>query len=88
MACNTEVTLLPHGPRLVCCWAPGSCCSGRAAASSPAVAAAETPGRHAPAAVASAAALTDAAPLAAYACTPEGTNTLPSCFCSPQLDMS
>lgn len=86
--CNTEGTLLPHGPRLVCCWAPGSCCSGRAAASSPAVVAAETPGRHAPAAVASAAALIDVVPLAAYACTPEQTNTLLSGFCSPQLDRS
>lgn len=69
------MTVLPRGPRWVCCWAPGFCCSGRAVASSPAAAAAETPGMHAPAAAASAAAPTDAAPPAASACTPEHRHT-------------
>lgn len=66
-----QVSLLPPGPMWVCCWAPGSCCSGRAGASCPAAAAAATPGTRAPAAAASAAAPTDAAPPAACAYTPE-----------------
>lgn len=63
-----------------CCWAPGFCYSGRAGAFSPAVVAEETPDRRAPAATASAVALTAAAPPAAYVCTPEQIKQSRSCF--------
>lgn len=55
----------------VCCWAQGFCYSGRAGASFLAAAVAETPGRHAPAAAAFAAAPTDVVPPAACAYIPE-----------------
>lgn len=84
--CNDSnaVKLLPRGPKSVCCWAPGFCCSGKAGASFLAAAAAGTPGRHAPAAAVSADAPTDAALQAACAYTPEQRNTTQLRCCSPQ----
>lgn len=63
------VQTVPHGPRWVCCLGPDSCYNGRAGASFLA-AVAETPGRHVPAAAASAVSLTDAALPAACVYTP------------------
>lgn len=76
--------LVPHGPKSVCCWAPGFCCSGKAGVSCLAAVVAETPGRHVPVAAVSAAAQTDAVPRAACVYIPEQRETLHLRHCLPQ----